>query len=682
MAGEGYLPPVVTKFLADLSDLARGVATGKALVAEFARDTTDMLRSSGRDGGRAFSTGFVTEFDAGIQVGMQRTILESAGTLGDASGKTMAGVGAQAASSFGSSFKSALMPVLIASLVLLSPVIISAVASAIQLGLQLGFIGLGVFLLRQEQPLIDAATRFKSSIGAVFKDAAMPMLGPIIKGLGILENAIKSVEPEIRKIFGSLAGMIEPLAFGFAGFIAAVMPGLTELLGQPEVLQAFAVGLVAVGAGLGDMFKSIAHSGPQLAVFMKDAMIGIGQLLVFLGNVMEVSATIYGKLAALHTLAKEQGWDTPWNAIKTGASAVAGWVKSAADAVGSWFSNLGDKVSGWFSRTSTSVKNWFTNATATAGQAVDGVVAWFKALPGRVGAAVSALPGLLADAGTRAFDALFFAVGFGVTRTVQMLAALPGQVYSLVNRMWLGVTNLFLQGIHKTIGLLTFLVTAAPGFFARLWADSTSWVARTWHDTTALFARLWGDAVAWVRRTVDDVMGWFNSLPSRASTAVEKTGENIRKGFAGVKGWLFQAGKDLIAGLIEGVGSAIDWALSVIDRAAKRIIEGARKALGIQSPSTVFATIGQQTIAGYVQGINANMGLVSGAWRSMLGAVPGSPSLSADMRASMGGAALAGAGGGGQMLEATFNVDGQRLLTALVPVAQRRKKDTGSTGLD
>jgi phage-related protein len=67
-----------------------------------------------------------------------------------------------------------------------------------------------------------------------------------------------------------------------------------------------------------------------------------------------------------------------------------------------------------------------------------------------------------------------------------------------------------------------------------------------------------------------------------------------------------QAGIDLIGGLIKGIGQAIPQLIGAIGSAIGSAINAGKKALGIKSPSTVFADIGKDTVEGLAIGITRN----------------------------------------------------------------------------
>jgi hypothetical protein len=81
-------------------------------------------------------------------------------------------------------------------------------------------------------------------------------------------------------------------------------------------------------------------------------------------------------------------------------------------------------------------------------------------------------------------------------------------------------------------------------------------------------------------------------------------------------------------------------------------------------------------------GVMASLPMVSASAAALAGqfapGAPGGPRLSADMRPA---AASSSASSGPGMVHTTINIDGQRVITAITPAAQDRKRATGSTGL-
>lgn len=656
-----YLPPIVTKLKADLSDLVAGLAEARMMVRDFAagshKELVDSMTDAGRDGGAIFGNEFKKSAESMLR-GVEHQIGDG---LTDQSGRLGSRAGTEGGKGFFSSFlgfitSHPLALLIVASLPLLGPLIGGLLATAFTFA----FIGLGAVILHNQAPIIAAATELKDNTVAVFKDAAAPMLTPLVNALKIFTAGMKAMGPAFKEIFAELAPIIEPLAHNIVEFMQALLPGLKEMLGHTEIVKAFGSGLGGVGAGLGEIFHQIAAHGPEIARFMTDFMIALANTLRWLGIFVGYLSVTYdsihkGSVAASKGIAAAFGW------IKNTIMAVGNWISSTADKIGKWFTDLYDKVVGFFTKSETAVESWFTKT-----------VGWFEALPGRIWTAVSAIPGLLGRAAVAAFDAFFYWTAFGIARLVQYWAAAPGLILAAIGAGW----TLVVAGFHAFVDQIVHawdVVQELPGkvgaWFEQLGHRLADWAT--------------GTLIPWVAQTVKDFISWWWSLPERAGEAFASFIVKAKAWFAGAGTWLWQAGKDLLMGLIHGVEDSVDWAVSVVKRAVGKIKDGVKDALGIKSPSTVFAEIGRYSMQGYIQGILGERNNLSNVWGQMPmpGLATGGAGSSAAMAASVAPSSRGGNGFGGAMLEATFNLDGNTLMTALIPVAQRVKARTGTTGL-
>lgn len=91
-------------------------------------------------------------------------------------------------------------------------------------------------------------------------------------------------------------------------------------------------------------------------------------------------------------------------------------------------------------------------------------------------------------------------------------------------------------------------------------------------------------------------------------------------------GALVGAGRNLIQGLINGITSMIGSAVSAVTSGVGKIVSAAKGALGIHSPSKVFAEIGMYTMAGLAKGIGNNTGMAERATHTAVDGVIGAAS--------------------------------------------------------
>lgn len=102
------------------------------------------------------------------------------------------------------------------------------------------------------------------------------------------------------------------------------------------------------------------------------------------------------------------------------------------------------------------------------------------------------------------------------------------------------------------------------------------------------------------------VINFFRTLPAQISSAI-----------GGLGSLLYNSGRDLIQGLINGVRSMAGAVWQAIKDVTKDVIQTAKNMLGIKSPSIVFKGIGENIGKGMAQGIEASANLVQGSMVEM-----------------------------------------------------------------
>lgn len=87
---------------------------------------------------------------------------------------------------------------------------------------------------------------------------------------------------------------------------------------------------------------------------------------------------------------------------------------------------------------------------------------------------------------------------------------------------------------------------------------------------------------------------------------IKSVADQIGRFFGGAAGWLYDVGRNIIQGLINGIENMAGAVEQKISSVANGIKNVAKKILGIFSPSRVFdEEIGQQITAGLAQGITS-----------------------------------------------------------------------------
>lgn len=145
------------------------------------------------------------------------------------------------------------------------------------------------------------------------------------------------------------------------------------------------------------------------------------------------------------------------------------------------------------------------------------------------------------------------------------------------------------------------------------------------------FGRNVGSMVAQTRTNIANMVGFFTAIPGQVRASIGNLG-----------GTLYSAGRDLIKGLINGATSLLKNLGNTFANILPEAIRGPFKAaLGINSPSKVFAEYGKNITQGLVGGVAAGSPSVA---RTM-GSLVSVPNMSGAVSAVATQASVAGSGG-------------------------------------
>ena len=135
---------------------------------------------------------------------------------------------------------------------------------------------------------------------------------------------------------------------------------------------------------------------------------------------------------------------------------------------------------------------------------------------------------------------------------------------------------------------IKFVFNSIKTAFALFSAVLTGDWSKAWNIIKDVFKNIWSKLPPIAKAALDKVVNFVKGL-----------GGKIKSALGNPKDWLLNAGKDLIVGLWNGVKDKWDWLKDKITGLGKSVTGWAKKALGIKSPSKVFAMeIGAPLIEG------------------------------------------------------------------------------------
>ena len=132
------------------------------------------------------------------------------------------------------------------------------------------------------------------------------------------------------------------------------------------------------------------------------------------------------------------------------------------------------------------------------------------------------------------------------------------------------------------------------------------------NSPSTVMAEQGGYIIAGLKKGITDAISSVTETAKKILSAIKSAFDNFS---------LFDIGKNLIQGLINGVNNMIETAKNAVANVGNAVIDKVKNVLGIHSPSTVFAEIGGYISQGLANGITAAIPYVTTAMQGVVDAV-------------------------------------------------------------
>ena len=132
------------------------------------------------------------------------------------------------------------------------------------------------------------------------------------------------------------------------------------------------------------------------------------------------------------------------------------------------------------------------------------------------------------------------------------------------------------------------------------------------NSPSTVMAEQGGYIIAGLKKGITDAISSVTETAKKILSAIKEAFDNFS---------LFDIGKNLIQGLIDGVNNMIETAKIAVANVGNAVIDKVKNVLGIHSPSTVFAEIGGYIDQGLANGITAAVSYVTTAMQGVVNAV-------------------------------------------------------------
>ncbi len=170
-------------------------------------------------------------------------------------------------------------------------------------------------------------------------------------------------------------------------------------------------------------------------------------------------------------------------------------------------------------------------------------------------------------------------------------------IQGIASAVWGGIQGVVSAGV----GMVSGVVSAACSTIRSVWAA-------LWNGVRSIVSSVWGG-----------IVGTVSNMVGRVGSVVSGIGGTVRSAVSGAGSWLVSAGRNIIQGLINGITGMVGSLYSSITHALSGLVDKAKNALGIHSPSRVFRDeVGVMVGRGMALGIDDSAHVVSRSMDSLV----------------------------------------------------------------
>ena len=468
----------------------------------------------------------------------------------------------------------AIVPILEPILLMLGPAIAAMGPALAPLGAALGQIASAL------APILPPLGQLIGALGT----ALAPVIEALTPAVVGLVNALLPLVPPLAMIIGQLGGALSSIILPVALALESVFVSLGPPLAQ--FVTVLANMLAPILAGLGPRFDALITALEplwpallQLAPPLIELVVAMTPLIVIaadllallteiLAPVLRLAAVFIALLASKALVPFIEQLARTMSLLLSPLEQVTPYIERFTSWIGSLsWSDVGNAIAGGFT------------------SAWNAVVSFFSGLGDSIMSFLTSLPDRLRSLAVQAFDAFFFAIGFGVTKILMFLVNLPEMIASIIVATWNKAQQLFSAGVDAVVSFAWQL----PGRIAE--------AAGNMRDILISIGV----------NAVTSFVNFMRELPGRTINALSSLASAVRSVVSGIGNWLWNAGSDLMIGFVNGVKSKIQDVINAVTRAMRDTVDGAKRALGIGSPSRVYHEIGQQSMDGYTGGVDSRL---------------------------------------------------------------------------
>ena len=448
--------------------------------------------------------------------------------------------------------------------------------------------------------LLDDAEKYAAAQGEV-RDFSVDSYADIVEAIHIVQDEMGITGTTAEEAATTIEGSVNMAKAAWKNWLAGLgnedadMGGLTDQLVR-SVATAGENIVPRVGQIMASIGQTVADHAPSVGLYLRNALISV------------MPEAVQGPMR----------------------DAFAGVDKVISEFAGVFEDNLGPAAGAAdsiFSAISSGVKTFGDAVNDLVLPAIDQLSPAFNDFFGAIQAAQPLLEFIANIIGVGLAAAISTAIKLFTAITEVAAFVITGfqQLYEDISSFVTGVVQFFTVDLPNAIDALVQWFAQLPGniatFLSTVIANVATWVGDMASDAADagsqfvsnvvnFITSLPGRIASFLGQVISRVGSWVGEMASGAARAASQFASSLINGLASIPGRVASIGSNIIQGMVNGVTGAAGRLISAVQGAVGNAIDGAKKLLGIHSPSRVFRKIGRYTMQGAALGVDDDADLL------------------------------------------------------------------------
>lgn len=477
-------------------------------------------------------------------------------------------------------------------------------------------------------------------------------IGKLMSAFGAVPKVIGTVQKDFKLLQLGITHIQEGFALSRAGFSglgkeASVLGSFLGGLSAPMIASAVAVGVLVTAfmtlwktneqfrknmtatfkeitasfsaffSGISERFSVLGISLESIVNVIKSVWLGFCNLLApilesafsqvstVINTVLNVILGIVDVFIGVFT----GNWTQAWNGVKEIFGSVWEGIKASFSNVGSLLGGVANSILSWFGTSLSGIWSSITGFFTNIGSSIVNAVSSFAINVVNKGKEMVVN---FANAVVTFFTDLPYKIGYFLGYTLTTIAV---WTVSMVNSAREMGTNF----INAVVTFFRNLPANVMNFLTSAYNTVRQWDINMVNSARQVGINFVNNVVNFIRQLPSNVSRWFNSTINSARNFVSGLGakgreagqsllNNVVNTARSIPSKMLSIGSNIVDGVWKGIMSAKNRFVSNVKGFFKGIVDGAKSALGIHSPSTVFANeIGVYLPPGVTNGFKSAM---------------------------------------------------------------------------